>query len=148
MNTKRLQALFLIMLMFIVLTVSAFADETDDALIHPAYFDLQTGERYTGVHKIDGKTYNFGTDGITVTATGPWLIKVNQSTCTVTVYRGDTPVNAFACSPGAGGATPTGTFRLLDKLRWHELMGPSWGQWCSHITASILFCSSSEKAAS
>ena len=103
------------------------------------YFDLTTGERYTGVHNIDGKTYDFGTDGITVKATGPWLIKVNQSTCTVTVYRGDTPVNAFACSPGAGGATPTGTFRLLDKLRWHELMGPSWGQWCSHITASILF---------
>ena len=103
------------------------------------YFDLTTGERYTGVHKIGGKTYDFGTDGITVRATGPWSIKVNQGTCTVTVYRGDTPVKAFACSPGAGGATPCGTFQLLDKLRWHELMGPSWGQWCSHITYSILF---------
>ena len=103
------------------------------------YFDLTTGERYTGVHKIGGKTNDFGTDGITVRATGPWSIKVNQGTCTVTVYRGDTPVKAFACSPGAGGATPCGTFQLLDKLRWHELMGPSWGQWCSHITYSILF---------
>lgn len=103
------------------------------------YFDPQTGERYTGVHKIGGKTYNFGTDGITVNATGPWLIKVNQSTNTVTIYRGDTPVNAFACSVGVGGATPCGTFHLQDKLRWHELMGPSWGQWCSHITWNILF---------
>lgn len=103
------------------------------------YFDPASGERYTGVRVIDGKTYNFGTDGITVEATGPWMIKVNQSTCTVTVYRGETPVKAFACSTGAGGATPSGTFRLLDKLRWHELMGPSWGQWCSHITPSILF---------
>ncbi len=103
------------------------------------YFDPQTGERYTGVRKVDGKTYNFGSDGIKVQATGSWMIKVNYSTCTVTVYRGDTPVKAFACSPGAGGATPTGTFKLLDKLRWHELMGPSWGQWCSHITYNILF---------
>lgn len=101
------------------------------------YFDLETGERYTGVHYIDGKRYNFGKNGIDVT--GPWKIQVNQSTCTVTIFRGDTAIKAFACSVGAGGATPTGTFKLLDKLRWHELMGPSWGQWCSHITSDILF---------
>ena len=101
------------------------------------YFDPDTGEAYTGVRKIGGKTYNFGSGGIA--ATGPWSIKVNQSTNTVTVYRGDTAVNAFACSVGLNGATPSGNFRLLDKLRWHELMGPSWGQWCSHITSDILF---------
>ena len=44
MNKNRLPILFLIILMFTVLNISAFADETDDALIHPAFFDLQTGE--------------------------------------------------------------------------------------------------------
>ena len=104
------------------------------------YFDLKTGEMFTGKHTIGGKTYDFGSDGgITVKVTGAWSIRVNQTTCTVTVYRGTTPVKAFACSVGVNGATPTGTFSLLDKLRWHELNGPTWGQWCSHITWNILF---------
>ena len=105
------------------------------------YFDPQSGAMATGTVTLKGKTYNFGTNGIKVkeSVTGPWSVKVNQSTCTVTVYRGSTPVKAFACSVGLNGATPDGTFRIMDHLRWHELLGPSWGQWCSHITWDILF---------
>ena len=69
-----------------------------------------------------------------------WSIRVNVSTNTVTVYRGQVAVKAFACSCGEReGSTPLGNYQLKDKLRWHELVGPSWGQWCSHITGDILF---------
>lgn len=106
------------------------------------YFDTKSYFAYTGRHTIGGKTYNFNSDGslvVNTTPTGPWSIKVNQGTCVVTVYRGSTPVKAFPCSVGLNGATPNGTFSIKDHLRWHELMGPSWGQWCSHITSGILF---------
>ncbi len=98
------------------------------------YLDPETGACYTGKKTIEGKEYDSGTTGAMVdpaaTATGPWIVKVNQSTCTVTIYRGTTPVKAFCCSVGLNNATPDGTFSILDHLRWHELMGPSWGQWC------------------
>ena len=69
-----------------------------------------------------------------------WSIQVNLTTNTVTVYRGKVAVKAFACAAGLReGSTPVGNFQLKDKLRWHELVGPSWGQWCSHITGDILF---------
>ncbi len=49
------------------------------------------------------------------------------------------PVYACPCSPGANNGTPLGTFTIQDHLRWHELMGPSWGQWCCHFAPSYLF---------
>lgn len=111
------------------------------------YFDKSTGKMLTGKHTIDGKTYDFGSKGkIKVSITGPWSIKVqrgnssNGNQCFVVVYRGSTPVKAFACSTAADGvSTPTGTFSIRDKLYWHELQGPTWGQYCSHITSDILF---------
>ena len=111
----------------------------------------------------------------------PWLIRVNQTTCVVTVYRVLTletgsrqsyglltkqnlaelaaqriidtadetesqtvtvyvPVYACPCSVGSPGhETPTGTFYIQDHLRWHELVGPTWGQWCCHFAPSYLF---------
>lgn len=112
---------------------------TQDAKFY--YFDKTTGQMYTGVHTIDGKKYDFGKSGAyTKPLSGAWRIEVNRRKCFVVVYRGDTPVKAFVCSTAADGvSTPTGTFYLRDKLRWHELDGPSWGQYCSHITDSILF---------
>lgn len=104
------------------------------------YMDPSTGRMTTGKKTINGTTYDFGTKGyITVEATGAWSIKVNQGTNVVTIYRGSTPVKALLCSVGLNGATPNGTFTIMDKLRWHELMGPSWGQYCEHITSDILF---------
>lgn len=103
------------------------------------YFDPETGASVVGTVKVGRTKYTFGTNGRAVSASGPWNIRVNRSTCTVTVYRGSTPVKAFACSVGLYGSTPTGTFTIRDHLRWHELNGPSWGQWCCHITYNILF---------
>lgn len=68
----------------------------------------------------------------------PYYIKVNKGTNVVTVYKSNgTPDRAFVCSTGS--ATPVGTFSTSQKLRWHVLMGPSYGQYCTRITGSILF---------
>lgn len=75
-----------------------------------------------------------------------YYIKVNRSACTVTVYAKDgnngyiIPVKRFACSVGKPNTpTPVGTFYTPAKYRWHTLMGPSYGQYCTRITGSILF---------
>lgn len=68
-----------------------------------------------------------------------YLIKINKNTNVVTVYEKTTgkPVKAFVCS--VGNATPIGTFKTSDKYRWHLLVGPSYGQYCTRITGKILF---------
>ncbi len=75
-----------------------------------------------------------------------YYIEVNRTLCTVTVYAKDgnngyiIPVRVFACSVGlASTPTPTGTYTTSDKYRWHTLMGPSYGQYCTRITGGILF---------
>ncbi len=105
------------------------------------YFDKSTGQMYTGVHVIDGKKYDFGTSGAySKPLSGAWRVEVNRKKCFVVVYRGDTPLRAFVCSTARDRvSTPTGTFQILDKLRWHTLNGPTYGQFCSHITSDILF---------
>ncbi len=71
-------------------------------------------------------------------AAGNYYIQINKGTNVVTVFRSDgTPVRAFVCSPGS--ATPIGTFYTSQKLRWHTLDGPSYGQYCTRIVNSILF---------
>lgn len=68
-----------------------------------------------------------------------YVIKINKNTNVVTVYDKETgkPEKAFVCS--VGNATPIGTFKTSDKYRWHLLVGPSYGQYCTRITGSILF---------
>lgn len=75
-----------------------------------------------------------------------YLARVNRTTCTVTMYARDggngfiIPVKVFACSVGLPGTeTPSGTFYTLQKYRWWELMGPSYGQYCTRIVGGILF---------
>lgn len=76
-------------------------------------------------------------------AASPYLIKVNKQQCVVTIYKQDKdgkytkPYKAFLCSPG--NATPVGTFSLKEKIRWHELDGPCYGQYCSRIVGGVLF---------
>lgn len=101
------------------------------------YLDTTTGKMLTGKQTISGKTYNFGTKGyITTEVTGTWSIKVNRNTNVVTIYRGSTPIKAFLCSVGKYGATPTGTRYIVTKLRWHELNGGVYGQYCRHLSTS------------
>lgn len=76
-------------------------------------------------------------------AAGPYLIKINKQQCVVTIYKQDkkgaytVPVKAMICSPG--NATPIGTFSLKEKIRWHTLDGPCYGQYCSRIVGGVLF---------
>ncbi|MDF2841985.1 MAG: hypothetical protein K0R00_411 [Herbinix sp.] len=75
-----------------------------------------------------------------------YLIKVNRSHNTVTVYEQDkngiynVPIKAMICSVGLSG-TPTrvGTFRTMAKYRWKLLMGDVWGQYSTRIVGGILF---------
>ncbi|MFT4143580.1 MAG: L,D-transpeptidase, partial [Mobilitalea sp.] len=75
-----------------------------------------------------------------------YLIKVNRSHNTVTVYEQDkngvynVPIKAMLCSVGLSG-TPTkvGTFRTMAKYRWKLLMGDVWGQYSTRIVGGILF---------
>lgn len=70
--------------------------------------------------------------------TGNYYLKVNKGTNVVTVYtHDDKPYTAFVCS--AGYATPLGTFYTMNKYTWWILDGPSYGQYCTRITGSILF---------
>lgn len=114
------------------------------------YFSKKTYEAYTGWNYVGKYKYYFDKKGQLCQDVRKKLgkqksynIKVNRAASCVTVYakdgkRGYTiPVVSFVCS--AGNDTPIGTFKIRDKLRWHELMGPCWGQWCEHLTDSILF---------
>lgn len=66
-----------------------------------------------------------------------YVIKINKLQNTVTIYEKRKAIKAFPCSAGQG--TPTGTFALQQKMRWHVLMGPCYGQYCSRIYKGILF---------
>ncbi len=94
------------------------------------YYYNGDNERVTDVSQLIGKQDSY-------------VIKVNKQRATVTVYAKDgdngyiIPVKAFVCSPGY--STPEGTFHTQQKLRWHELMGPCWGQWNTRISGSYLF---------
>lgn len=75
-----------------------------------------------------------------------YVLKVNRTTCTVTVYASDgangyiIPVKRFACSVGLPATpTPTGSFYTSAKYKWWQLMGPTWGQYCTRIVGGILF---------
>ena len=73
-----------------------------------------------------------------------YYLYVNKAKSMVTVYYKDgkyyVPYKAMICSAGVVSSyTPTGTFYTPAKYRWHELMGPSWGQWCTRIHGGVLF---------
>lgn len=71
-------------------------------------------------------------------AAGNYYIRINKATNVVTVYRSNgTPERAFVCSTGS--ATPIGKFNTSQKLRWHVLDGPSYGQYCTRIVGGVLF---------
>lgn len=75
-------------------------------------------------------------------AASRYRIRINKQQNCVTIYRLNDkgkyePYKAMICS--VGSATPYGTFGLKEKLRWHELEGPVYGQYCTRITGHILF---------
>lgn len=111
------------------------------------------GVMATGWKYINGLKYYFNGSGALVQdldgiigRQSSYQITVNRVKCQVTVYASDgangyiIPVKTFACSVGMPNTpTPTGTYRTQQKLRWHELMGPSYGQYCTRIVGGVLF---------
>ena len=86
----------------------------------------------------------FGKQSVSA-AEQPYLIKVNRSFNTITVYEKDekgaytVPVKAMVCSVGTGNRTITGTFQTKGKYRWKLLMGDVYGQYATRIVGGILF---------
>ena len=67
-----------------------------------------------------------------------YTIKVNLGTNCTTIYnKNGKAVKAMICSPST--ETPTGTFYIPEKYRWHEMIGNCYAQYCSRITTGILF---------
>lgn len=114
-----------------------------------AYTKSKAGWRYKTVDGVKLKLYYNAKGNLVKDVSNligkrdSYVIKVNKRKCTVTVYAKDgdngyiIPVKSFVCSPGQ--STPTGTYYTPAKYRWHELMGPCWGQWCTRIVDGFLF---------
>lgn len=110
------------------------------------YTKLSDGKTYKIYYK-NGKPVNNLTNVLKLQKSGTLYAEVNRKKCRVTIYAYDNetkswciPVICFKCSPGVSSTpTPTGTFKTSQKFRWHELMGPSYGQYCTRITGGVLF---------
>ena len=113
------------------------------------YLKPGSGAMVTGWNYISGYKLYFNSDGVLVQdvsnmISGPYRIRVNRTRCMVTIFAKDgsngwiIPVKSMTCSVGLPATpTPTGTFYIGDQDRWHALMGPSWGQYTSHVYQGI-----------
>lgn len=78
----------------------------------------------------------------TANAASGYLIKINKQANCVTIYKQKSDgsykaVKALICSTGY--ATKLGTYSLGEKMRWHVLDGPCYGQYCTRIYGGVLF---------
>lgn len=78
----------------------------------------------------------------TASAAASYQIKINKQANCVTIYKQNDkgeykPVKALICSTGY--ATKLGTYSLGQKMRWHVLDGPCYGQYCTRIYGGVLF---------
>lgn len=92
--------------------------------------------------RIDGILYYFDSNGYRITDltgryTGPYTLQVDRTNGVMTVYADSArtiPVKTIRVSVGLPSTpTPTGTYSLSRSLRWQPLMGPSWGQYGTHV---------------
>lgn len=108
------------------------------------YIDPDSGSKYlTNTSRwINGKLYYFDKNGyrrndVSNIYGGPYYLEVDKTNGVMTVYTNSSktiPVKTIRVSVGLSG-TPTwdGTYRLSRSLRWQPLMGPSWGQYGTHV---------------
>ena len=113
------------------------------------YYLDGNGAMLTGWHYIRGYKMYFTASGalqqdVSGMVGGPYRLRVNRTKCQITVLAKDgsngwtIPVKSITCSVGNPiTLTPAGTFYIGDQDRWHILMGPSWGQWTSHVVNGI-----------
>lgn len=108
------------------------------------YLNSSTGELYKNTTKwIDGVNYRFDSYGNRVNdrtsefRRGSYYLDCDRVNGVITVYTDSSkryPIKNIRVSVGLPG-TPTGvgTFSLSRSLRWQPLMGPSWGQYGTHV---------------
>ena len=106
------------------------------------YVNPSGGGFYTSTSAvIDGYRYYFDSNGyrrndVTDIYTGPYYVRVDRVNGVMTVYDSSrtVPVKSIRVSVGlASTPTPTGTYTLYRSARWQALMGPSWGQYGTHV---------------
>lgn len=93
---------------------------------------------------IDGLRYYFDKNGyrkndLTSVYRGPYYVEVDRVNGVMTIFdSGRTvPVKTIRVSVGLPGtSTPTGTYYLSRSGRWQPLMGPSWGQYGTHVVGA------------
>lgn len=95
---------------------------------------------------IDGLRYYFDEkayriNDLTSVYRGPYYVEVDQTNGLMTIYDESrtVPVKSIRVSVGAPGTeTPNGTYTLRRSSRWQSLMGPSWGQYGTHVQGAGL----------
>ena len=124
------------------------------------YFDSNGAMVKNATRTVNGIKLKFGSNGACTSILpesyrGPYKITVDRTNCVVTVYGDDgsgqfaLPVKAFVCSVGLSSTpTPKGTFYTGSQAKVKELMGPSWGQYSTHIVNGVYFHSVATPSAS
>lgn len=95
---------------------------------------------------IDGLRYYFDEkayriNDLTSVYRGPYYVEVDRTNGVMTIYDQSrtVPVKTIRVSVGRPGTeTPTGRFVLRRSGRWQSLMGPSWGQYGTHVQGAGL----------
>lgn len=95
---------------------------------------------------IDGLRYYFDEkayriNDLTSVYRGPYHVEVDRTNGVMTIYDQSrtVPVKTIRVSVGRPGTeTPTGQFVLRRSARWQSLMGPSWGQYGTHVQGAGL----------
>ena len=91
---------------------------------------------------IDGKLYYFDKNGyrindLTNIYKSGYTVEVDRVNGVMTIYADANrtiPVKSIRVSVGNPGTpTPTGRYKLTSYSRWQSLMGPSWGQYGTHV---------------
>lgn len=92
---------------------------------------------------INGVLYYFDANGYRISdvssryPNGPYYLEVQRLNGIMTVYTDRTktiPIKTIRVSVGLPSTpTPTGEYTLQRSLRWQPLMGPSWGQYGTHV---------------
>lgn len=90
---------------------------------------------------VDGLTYWFDSNGyrlndVTSKVSGPYYVEVDRVNGVMTIFNAarTIPVKSIRVSVGLPGtSTPTGRYTLTPAGRWQALMGPSWGQYATHV---------------
>jgi glucan-binding YG repeat protein len=71
----------------------------------------------------------------------PYYLECDKTNGVITIYTGSDkkiPIRTVRTSVGAASTpTPSGTYTLTRSLRWQPLMGPSWGQYGTHVVNGI-----------